>query len=1239
MNKKYNSICALMLTFFICVSSLNVRVTTFVFANEIADIIISTEEDFINFAKNCKSDYFSENKTVLLNNDLDFTNIDLVKSEFYGVPIFLGEFNGNGHTITIDYINVNSFESLFWKLGGSGVIKNLNIVSNLETENTEIGGIVSKNEGTIENSSFNGSIEGINNVGGIASINDGFINNCQVYGNISGISNVGGITGENNGSIQNSSNFAIINEDINKLNTTSENNISSSFTIQSDNIFNIGGIVGNNNGIVENSDNNGIVGYSYVGMNIGGIAGYNIGVLKECKNNSTIYGRSQVGGIVGWFEPYVEIIYSDSKIDEFRIEINQLNDKIDELAEVAKNSNTNISENGDIFQEHLKETKTETEFFMSEIEYIFDGNIDVINEISSIVSETIDGFVPVVDSLDDIENSLLDTLTYFEQMSDEIGLSMENLEELEEVEKNIRIEIENVNDNIEELNKSFSNILDEFDNIDDAIDEYDLVETLEVIPTYILESTYAINRINDVINDITKVLENYADYFVNVSNNFSQVLSLASISLGDIQVLLNSYSNLNEQILISIQNLSNNMSFGNIGIEITAIRNTLAQCSYNMNIFNNGIGNLRGSISWLLSIINNSDLNDWNNELFDYLETGNIATSDLIEQITYINEAIVEAQNYVDTDSILDAINEIRPNIRTAQDYIFDAISYFNNAIELTDEITDILSESGSYIQNANDNMADGINKLKETVENLGVTSDLFQEVVEKLSEKDDIIFVKTGETYDIAKDNMSNSIDSMGNSVSDLMDTVTNSTDNVLDEFSNINDQFYIVQNVMLDIIDEMKNFDLKKSLEVNLMDYEKSLGFSKGKILNSYNYSIIQGDSNIGGIVGKVGFSDNATAKLDELFKDIDFSNNITKEGIALIESCTNVGFISGRKNNIGGIIGFGEFGIIQSSISSGIVTSDEGNNVGGIAGYSQGKIQNNYAKNVIEGNEYIGGIAGFGYDIFNNYALTVLNSDARNIGSIVGAVDDEGVVSNNYFVNDDIGGISGISYIGLAESISYEELCQIENMPNVFFNMNVQFFTDDILIENFSVDFNGSLDESLFPEIPYKEGYFGSWSEFDNNYINSDILVSAQYFPLVSTLTSDITENNLPVVLVNGEFTDSEKLYVDKNLDTKENDIFAQYVIYLDGENKDIKNIRFLLPDENINLQVLHNDVWVDVETTKDGKYVVFSPFESSSKVEFRGVVDIQEFNNINIWVLSIFTIGSICTLILKKPSKNQ
>jgi hypothetical protein len=124
---------------------------------------------------------------------------------------FNGVLNGNFHRITGLYINNNDRKEngLFNYIGASGVVKNLileNIYYNIDTDS---GGLVNFNYGLIENCSVTGYMRCDKNSGMIAANNNGRIKSCSAYGTIDpknsdATDDIGGLVGKNDGFLENS---------------------------------------------------------------------------------------------------------------------------------------------------------------------------------------------------------------------------------------------------------------------------------------------------------------------------------------------------------------------------------------------------------------------------------------------------------------------------------------------------------------------------------------------------------------------------------------------------------------------------------------------------------------------------------------------------------------------------------------------------------------------------------------------------------------------------------------------------------------------------------------------------------------------------------------------------------------------------------------------------------------------------------------------------------------------------
>lgn len=147
----------------------------------------------------------------------------------------------------------------------------------------------------------------------------------------------GGIAGYNLGEIASSQNDSYVNiesvdpslspEDINLDFLTDVSKLYSLDTSMA--AFDTGGIAGYSSGILTGCSNNGTVGYQHIGYNVGGIAGRSSGHISGCTNNASVFGRKDVGGIVGQMEPYIGANLSEDTLTNLQNQMDELSTMID----------------------------------------------------------------------------------------------------------------------------------------------------------------------------------------------------------------------------------------------------------------------------------------------------------------------------------------------------------------------------------------------------------------------------------------------------------------------------------------------------------------------------------------------------------------------------------------------------------------------------------------------------------------------------------------------------------------------------------------------------------------------------------------------------------------------------------------------------------------------------------------------------------------------------------------------
>ena len=158
-------------------------------------IYLSTSDDVLILAENCIDDSWSIGKTVVLENDIDMSDV-----VFRGIPTFGGTFYGQGYVISGLSAEYEASVVGFFRYTQSGaIVDDLHIEGAIQPSGTStvVGGIVGVNAGTIQNCSFTGTVSGKEIVGGIAGLNKAvsLIENSTVKGEVFGNHYIGGIAG------------------------------------------------------------------------------------------------------------------------------------------------------------------------------------------------------------------------------------------------------------------------------------------------------------------------------------------------------------------------------------------------------------------------------------------------------------------------------------------------------------------------------------------------------------------------------------------------------------------------------------------------------------------------------------------------------------------------------------------------------------------------------------------------------------------------------------------------------------------------------------------------------------------------------------------------------------------------------------------------------------------------------------------------------------------------------------
>lgn len=277
-------------------------------------IVINTLADLAAVRNNLSGHY-------ILGVNLDATGITIAPIGSSTNP-FTGTFDGNGHTINgLHIVGNGTYVGLFAEVGAGGTISNLGVtnISVTAPRGYDVGGLVGRNYGTIDNCYTTGAVSGTAGnfvpgltgiaIGGIAGWNFGTIENSRSSANITSNStsfvDLGGLSGGNTGTIDNSHASGLI---------------SGHSGAYGSGLVEIGGLVGalgfsnGTSGIVEHSYATGSVISTGSNTAAGGLIGASLNnslITQSYATGSVIAGGpSWVGGLVG-------ILFNGSVLQSF----------------------------------------------------------------------------------------------------------------------------------------------------------------------------------------------------------------------------------------------------------------------------------------------------------------------------------------------------------------------------------------------------------------------------------------------------------------------------------------------------------------------------------------------------------------------------------------------------------------------------------------------------------------------------------------------------------------------------------------------------------------------------------------------------------------------------------------------------------------------------------------------------------------------------------------------------------
>ena len=333
----------------------------------------------------------------------------------------------------------------------------------------------------------------------------------------------------------------------------------------------------------------------------------------------------------------------------------------------------------------------------------------------------------------------------------------------------------------------------------------------------------------------------------------------------------------------------------------------------------------------------------------------------------------------------------------------------------------------------------------------------------------------------------------------------LSNDVQDLSDQVSLVYGRFFVTAE---DVADVQPEFEDVSDLETNM----------RGLIRGSVNKGSVFGETNAGGVVGAVSFE--ISFDLEDRLRISDYLFNEAHYLLyAAVHSCVHHGSVSAKKTCAGGIAGRMDFGAAVSCISSGTVSVAEGNYAGGICGLSDGLVRACSARVLVSCNAYAGGICGSASSVVDCLSCSFFEDPSEYTGGIAGTL--TGTASGNFFVENGLGAIDGVSYEGKAESLSYEDMLLVPGVPEEFGSILITFVANGEVVGQVEPAY-GSMVTDL-PRVPNDGDRFWQWNEFSQPVYYSQVVEGSYRNPLRTVST----EGDRPLFLTEGIFYPGDML----------------------------------------------------------------------------------------------------------------
>lgn len=504
---------------------------------------------------------------------------------------------------------------------------------------------------------------------------------------------------------------------------------------------------------------------------------------------------------------------------------------------------------------------------------------------------------------------------------------------------------------------------------------------------------------------------------------------------------------------------------------------------------------------------------------------------------------------------------------------------------DIHDQTSQALGQTGQDIDRALNALYEALTALNEAGDHF--SSDL-QEDLDAVNQKADAIRDLLKTYTDTLGDKAQSALDDIDGELTAIQDRV----DSMTQAAGADNDALHATSQAIFDDMEAVRQAisGLGKEPELTVTDLTDEIDQGPGLVKGCTASGTVQGDTNVGGIVGTVSteLGDDPEATFD--LGDLKLMSDVYATLRAVVRDCRFDGDVTVKNECGGGVAGRCEAGTIVDCAARGTVETG-GDYCGGIAGRTRGKVIRCAALTDLTGQSWLGGVAGLGQDITDCRTMVRADSDGEYQGAIAGQA--EGTLTGNRYLMEDLAGLDGVDYAQTAQGLDFDAFSQLDYIPADFLTFSYRFEVNGQTVAEIPFQYGDDLDTSLVPEAPKQGEEYGQWPQFPTQDLRRSMVLSVQFTTPTSTLAD---QDGVAQLLVEGTFSPDASLTVDQEElpDQKVEGYTSRsaWSYTVTGSQSDTITVRLRAEGvEKPAAAVYQDGRWQRVDSTLDGSYLVF------------------------------------------------